>query len=127
VRIAGVRLQDGSVVWLDAGSHGIRQLDRAIVRLAAGEVEGAVFVTPEAMLSPPPRVDGLVVKSWTSSPPDRDCNFLPGSEFPVLGERVRSGDLEGTVVALDPVERRVTFAHGTDETSVVPLEDLSGE
>lgn len=121
-----MRLRDGSVVWLDAGSHDIRPLDGVMARLATGEAEGVVFVIPEAMLSPAPRLDGLVIDSWIVSPLDHDCSYLPGSEFPALGETVGSGDFRGTVVALDPVERRVTIARGANETSVVPLDELSG-
>jgi hypothetical protein len=127
VRIAGVRLSDGRLVWLDAGVHDIQPLDLVTAQLAAGEAEGLVYVTPEALVSPPPHIEGLVIDCRPRARSDQDCNKLPGAEFPALGESVRSGDIAGTVIALDPVNQRMTIGHGDGETSVVSLDTLADE
>jgi hypothetical protein len=40
---------------------------------------------------------------------------------------VQWGDIRGTVIALDPVEARVTIRHGVDLPTVIPLRDIAGE
>jgi len=120
-----VRLKDGSMVWLDAETRAVLPLDPVTACLDAGEVEGEVFITPEALLSLPPRIDGSLVERRLSTSPEHDCSRLPNSEFPALGETVRSDDLQGTVIALDPVERRVTISTGPNDTRVIPVDELS--
>ena len=113
------------MVWLDAGTSTVLPLAPVTACLAAGEQEGEVFITPEALLTLPPRIDGSLVERRLPTSAERDCGDLPNSEFPALGETVRSDDLQGTVVALDPVERRVTISSGPDNTKVVPWDELS--
>jgi hypothetical protein len=126
VRIAGVRLIGGSAVWLDAGDLSAAPLDRATVRIDGSIRAGEVFVAPEQVLSPPDRVDGLLVESHAPQAGDEDCDYLPGAELPTLGQAVQWGSIRGTVVALDPVEDRVTIEHSGDTQMVISLGDISG-
>jgi hypothetical protein len=119
-----VRLEDGLVVWLDAGDFSIAPLGHVTAHLAAGDEEGQVFVTPEQILSPPTRIDGVIIHYYSPVQSDQVCTDLPGSEFPTLGETVRRGDVSGIVIALDPVERRVTIAPEDAAPLVVSLDDI---
>lgn len=107
------------MVWLDAGNHALAPLSPVTVRLEGAETEGTVFITPEGLLSTPPRIDGLVIASQPPPQPDPACSHLPGSEFPALGETVQHGDVQGTVISLDPAERRVTISPENDGPIVV--------
>lgn len=127
MRVAGVRLIAGDMVWLDAGSLALRSLDRVVAHLPDGDVPGEVFVTPEDLISFSAESQGCVLESHAPSQPVDDCSTLPGSEFPVLGRRVRSGAVSGTVVALEVVARRVTIAVEGAEESTVALEDITVE
>jgi hypothetical protein len=127
VRVAGVRLADGRMVWLDAGDLALVPLSQVKVRLPGGDEPGEVFVSPAELLSPPSHIDGLLIEAHDPRRPEGDCSELPGSEFPALGETVRRAGGEGTVVALDPAERRITIAHGADALTVVMLDDVTGE
>jgi hypothetical protein len=127
MRIAGVRLDDGRTVWLDAGDLSVAPLDRATALLEGTEWEGEVIVPPERLLSPPDRIDGLLVKLGPPALDEDECEYLPGAEFPVLGQSVQWGEIAGTVVALDPAERRVTIAHSGGSESVFSLGELPGE
>jgi hypothetical protein len=127
MRIAGVRLDDGRTVWLDARDLTVVALDRATAQLDGSEWEGEVFVAPEQMVSPPDGVDGLLTQSQPPSLSEDTCGHLPGSEFPTLGQTVQGEGIAGTVVALDPAERRVTIAHSGGAETVLSLGDLAGD
>ncbi len=114
------------MVWLDADEAGIVPLSRVSVRLVDGDTHGEVFVTPEEFLTPPAHLDGIVVESRPPLPPDPDCAYLPGSEFPALGEMVQQGEVEGIVVALDPVQRQVTISAENGSPTLVPWDDRAG-
>ena len=126
MRIAGVRLDDGRMVWLDAAEVEVVPLSWVKVRLVDGDRDGDVFVTPDEFLNTPAHLDGIVVESRPPHSPDPDCSYLPGSEFPALGETVRRGEFEGMIVALDPVQQQVTIAPASGTPMVVPWKDPVG-
>jgi hypothetical protein len=113
------------VVWLDAGTLSVAPLDWATALVGGNALEGEVFVAPEQLLSPPDQIDGRLLESRAAVPADRDCNYLPGAELPVLGQAVQWGAIRAAVVALDPANDRVTIAPGDGGQTVVPLKDLS--
>jgi hypothetical protein len=117
VRIAGVRLAGGEVVWVEAGDVDVQPLDDAVVSVAGGEFSGTVIVTPEALLRPVTATGGIVgVSSRTAQ--ERDCTDLPGADMPPLG----SGVDEGVVVAVDAVNRTATIEmpDGTRTVTTLP-------
>jgi hypothetical protein len=124
VRVAGVRLGDGSALWVDAGTWQLGPLDTVLVHTSAGTLTGAVFVLPEHLLRPVERVDGIVLEVFSSSPAEERCADMPGSDLPYLGSIVRTGDVEGRVAALDPIRRLATLALDDGSRVEVPVDDL---
>lgn len=108
MRVAGVRCDDGYVVWADARDLHIQSLDCAVVSVAGAEQHGHVFVTPELLVQPPAEVEGMIVHVEPSPDPDLACADLPGSEMPPLGSLVTIEGVYGAVTQLDPVQRTVT-------------------
>ena len=127
MRIAGVRLKGGRVVWLDAGTISVAPLDCATADVDGNACQGEVFVAPEQLLSPPNRIDGRLLESHPPAPAKQDCDHLPGAQLPVLGQAMRWGAVRGAVMALDPANDRVTIAHGDGSQTVLPLRELSDD
>jgi hypothetical protein len=61
MRIAGVRLDGGRMVWAEAAEISLETLQRVVVRLPEGEAEGRVFVTPQQLMQAPETVEGTVI------------------------------------------------------------------
>lgn len=108
MRVAGIRLPDDRVMWLDAGEHELAPLDRVRARAAGEDVAGIVFVAPEQVLQPPVEVAGTITDVAPRPRPDPGCDDLPGADLPPLGTRFEAGGVVGMVVRLDPVGRTVT-------------------
>jgi hypothetical protein len=121
VRIAGVRLNDGRMIWVDALSSEMHPLDRVEVRLSEGDVEGRVFVTPEQIVRMPERIHGAVLARKRQSVGGETSDALPGSEMPPLGSRISSAMIEGMVVRLDPVARTILVRTSESEDVEVQL------
>ncbi|GAC1463051.1 MAG: hypothetical protein NVS2B16_11240 [Chloroflexota bacterium] len=118
MRIAGVRLLDGTVLWADAGDLPVAPLDTVDVTTDDGMVAGTVFVAPEQFLRPPPHVEGVVVRRHPCGvdPAGWDADVYTG--MPALGSTARTADLAGTVVGCDAVRGRVTLRAYDEETEV---------
>ena len=127
MRVAGVRLPDGRVVWADAEAWPMSPLDTAVVRLSEGEVAGSVFVSPEQLIQPPERVDGVVVEIRPREIPEERCGDLPGSDLPYLGSTARAETIKGRVTALDPVKRLVTLTRDDGSEVEVPASEILPE
>lgn len=102
MRIAGVRLENSRVVWVDAGDLDIDPLDDVVVAVDGGESRGMVIVAPDALLRPT-EAEGWVVHVAPGRPDEDDCGDLPGADMPPLGSQ-RDG---GMVVSIDAVKRQV--------------------
>jgi len=124
MRVAGVRLGDGSALWVDAGTWQLAPLDTVLVRTSAGTLTGTVFVLPEHLMRQVERVDGMVLEVYASAPTEERCADMPGSDLPYLGSIVRTGDVEGGVAAANPVRRLVTLALDVGSRVEVPVGDL---
>jgi hypothetical protein len=103
MRIAGVRMADGRLVWVDAGDLDIEPLDDVDMVVDRDALSGTVTVAPQSLLRPVETVGQIV---HTSSPGrgQSECSELPGADMPALG----SGWGDGTVVAVDAVNRTAT-------------------
>lgn len=126
--IAGVELDDGRRLWVDAGSCDLHPLDRTVVRLQDGtELSATVFVAPAHLLVGTAPVGGnviLVCEATEPSPHDS----LPGADLPPLGSLVEVDGALRLVRALDPVAGTVTFETDTgSETMYRGREPKSGE
>jgi hypothetical protein len=114
--VAGVRLTDGRLVWVEAGEEVLSPLDRVVVDLDGAEERGRVMVTLGQLLRPV-LPSGRLLRMELDGVPDSDCEDLPGADMPPLG-----GPLEnGVVIAIDAVNHTVTIetADGERRTSVV--------
>lgn len=124
MRIAGVRLADGSAVWVDAGTLQLATLDAVLVRTSAGTLRGSVFVLPEHLLRPVERVDGTVLEVFPRTSAEERCADVPGGDLPYLGSIVRTADLRGRVAALDPIRRLATLTLEDGSRVDVSVDDL---
>jgi hypothetical protein len=124
VRVAGVRVADGSALWVDAAAWQLAPLDTVVVRTSAGTLPGSVFVLPEQLLRPVERVDGIVVEVLPAASTEERCAELPGGDLPYLGSIVRTADVEGLVSALDPIRRLATLTLQDGSQVDVPVDDL---
>lgn len=121
MRIAGVRLPDGSAVWLNAGEQKLAPLDRVHGSTAGGDVEGIVFVTPEQLVQVSVQVAGTITDVERRQHRDAGCDELPGADLPPLGTAFEAEGVHGVVVELDPVGRRVTIRRGEGEAGAVTV------
>ena len=124
MRVAGVRLADGSALWVDAGTWQLAPLDSVLVRTSAGTLTGSVFVLPEHLLRPVERVDGTVLEVLRATTAEERCGDLPGSDLPYLGSIVRAADVKGRVAGLDPIRRLATLTLEDGSRVDVPVDDL---
>jgi hypothetical protein len=125
MRVAGVRCDDGRVVWADVGDRQIQPLDRVVVAVDGAEWHGHVFVSPERLLQPPEDIAGIIVRVESPSDQDLSCADLPGSEMPPLGSTITIDGRSGAVTQIDPVRRTVTVttddgAHIEREVTALP-------
>lgn len=125
MKIAGVRLLDGRVVWLDAGHTAVAPLDHVTAWMDGSTSQGEVFLAPHQMLTAPEHIDGMLTRVIPRSPVEAECDRLPGAELPALAQRVAWDGMPAGVVALDPVGRRVTIVLVDGTERIVPLEELS--
>jgi len=126
MKIAGIRLPDGSALWVEAGEMLVAPLDEARVRLTDAEATGTVFVAPEQMISPPQRTDGMMVEVRQREAPEEECGNLPGSDMPYLGSRIRVGALTGTVTAIDAMRRLATVTSLNGGSMEISVDTSSG-
>ena len=124
MRIAGARLRDGTMAWLDAGDLNVGLLDEARAEIGGAVVTGNVYVAPEQVLAAPDHVDGVLIATRSIDRTDGDCGRLPGADLPVLGQRALTGTVRGMIVALDPVRRRVTIAGPDGESIESSVDDI---
>lgn len=108
--IAGVRLDDGRLVWVDAGELELQPLDQVVVEFDGREYQGQVMIAPEALIRPV-QPTGRIAGISPRDSADTDCSDLPGADMPPLGTRV-AGEI---VMAVDAVKRTITV-EGTDGT-----------
>jgi hypothetical protein len=107
--IAGVGLPDGRLLWVRTDLL-IEPLDRVIVALSEGEVEGIILVAPDQLRRSPEASTGELVRLLPRLTPDPACEGLPGADLPPLGACVCSGTVTGHITTLDPVARTVRIA-----------------
>jgi hypothetical protein len=124
MRVAGVRLANGSALWADAGTWQLAPLDSVLVRTSAGTLTGSVFALPEHLLRPVERVDGTVLEILPATSAEERCGDLPGSDLPYLGSIVRTAEVKGRVAGLDPIRRLATLTLADGSRADVSVDDL---
>jgi hypothetical protein len=122
MRIAGVRLDSGRLVWVDAGDLEVQPLDEAAVDLAGVSVDGHIAVVPEALVRPVPP-EGRLVESHTSHITTDTCAELPGAAMPPLGTNYAGG----TVVSVDSLNGTATVRLSDGDLQVVAAGQNSGK
>lgn len=126
MRIAGVRLCGRRLAWIDAGDVVIAPVDRVEVRVAEGDVQAVVYVTPEQLGGEPPEVEGLLLRVLPAARSGTGCDELPGADLPPLGSTVATHTGPGTVTGVDAVNRTVTVALIDGSLETVSLADVTG-
>lgn len=107
MRLYGVRLTDGRLVWLESEDAGAQSGERVRCLVDGQEEEGLVMVTPELLLHGPEESQGKLLAVLLEKA-ERSDGELPLAWLPPLGSRVRSSEATGRVVGLDPVAGEAT-------------------
>jgi hypothetical protein len=115
VRIAGVRTAEGRAYWVDSGEIRVEPLDAVVVCTPDGEVEGEVFVAPEALVGTSPECEGTVVQVRARRYSEGECGNLPGADMPPLGSTMNGG----TVIGVDSVNRTVIIRDAVGDEVLV--------
>jgi hypothetical protein len=124
MRVAGLRLADGTAVWADARDHQLEALDSVCVELDGECLIASVFVSPDQWLRPPSPTRGTVLailEIESSGEPDMD---LSGADLPPLGSCVSARGLTGIVTGLAPIERLVTITTAGGSSAQVPVDEV---
>jgi hypothetical protein len=117
VNIAGVELDGGRLVWASTTTP-LELLDRIVLHLPEGEIEGTVLVAPGQLLRAPAGASGKVLRVLPRSTLESLCAALPGADMPPLGTRFTSEAVSGLVTALDPVARTLSVTPDDGSQSV---------
>lgn len=123
MRILGVRLDDGALVWADAGEHDPAPLDRVVLDSGESGSRGVVVITAGQLRRPPKTVDGVVLQVAPYST-DPDCRDLPHAHLPPLGTRVSAHEIRGMVTALDVVHDLVTVRQDNGHEETIAAADI---
>jgi hypothetical protein len=107
VKLYGVRLTDGRLVWLEADGAEAQSGERVHCLVDGQEEEGLITVTPELLLRGPEESRGKLLAVIPEGLED-DGVEIPLAWLPPLGCRVRSSEATGQVVGLDPVGGQAT-------------------
>ncbi|MGH2442047.1 MAG: hypothetical protein ACRDFX_02640 [Chloroflexota bacterium] len=105
---AGVLLESGDLIWVDAGEVALEPLDRVSISIDGHAATGRVMVTPGQMLSTPERMCGAIIEVLNQEELP-EVGELPGAGMPPLGTRYSTREYAGRVIAIDPVKGAVTL------------------
>jgi len=108
VKLYGVRLLDGRLVWVEPAELQARPGDAVRCHVDAREEDGLVTITPELLLQGPSQSQGELLEILPRATDDA-CRDLPLAWLPPLGSTVSSPRASGQVIALDPVRGRTTL------------------
>ncbi len=115
MRIAGVRLLDGRLIWVDAARHELDPLEEVTVRIDSGEEPATVYVTPEQLFHDSGSMEGVITARHTRAVADSDaCEDLPGAHFPPLGSMIETPDGPAVVISIDHASGKVRTSSGHD-------------
>ncbi len=123
MNVVGIWLDDRRLIWADSGDLEPETGERVSARLPDGDYSGTVYVAAGQWLSPPDRIDGIVlrVEPETVEP---HSDEIPGADMPPLGSAARTDGMEGIVTAIDPVRRLVTLSPEEGDSTVLPVSEL---
>ena len=128
MRIAGIELEDGARVWSDVGELELDPLERVVVETRDGPQTGWVFAAPADIVSATAEPSATVVARVPAVSIEARCDRLPGAEMPPLGTRFRTQSGEGTIVRIDPIEKRVTVRmEDGDELEIALSPNAAGQ
>jgi hypothetical protein len=123
--IAGVQLSNGTRLWVDAGEHRPRPMDRITVLIDGETHEATVFAAPD-QLSPTNLDPAGTIVSVMGAKQATEPTGLPGAAMPPLGSRVRWQGQQAMVTAIDPIAQTVTI-DVSGESTVLGIHEVAEE
>lgn len=124
MRIAGVRLGAGRLVWVEGRDFELSPGEAVTVLLPDGSRTGTVFVAPHQVGAPPVEVEGVLTDVIRAESDDDDCSSLPGETLPALGTHTISERGQEMVIAIDAARQRVRLRGGDGVETEVPVSAL---
>lgn len=115
----------GRRVWAIAERVTVAPLDRVVILEDGETAEGVVLIAPAQIVHGSPRANARVVARIGPMDAREDLQFLPGADLPPLLSEVRTRSLEGRVVLLEPVDRRIHVSVDEAEPIVLAAEEVT--
>jgi hypothetical protein len=124
--IAGVQLLNGTRLWVEAGEHRPRPLDRVTVLVEGETHEATVFAAPGQLSATKLDPTGAIASVRLPHRGPQTRAVLPGVGMPPLGSQVRWQGRLVMVKAIDPITEAVTV-DVSGNSFVVPVHDVVKE